>query len=100
MSGAIIKTTNGGSNWFLMSVPAGFSQHKNVFFVDANIGYISSSAGLFRTTDAGTAWLPLNAPLGSYGDVQFRGGFGYAVAADGRIVKSTTQAYPGSFSRP
>ncbi len=84
-----VKTTDAGATWILMTVPAGnFMNHNNIFFTDAATGYISSMAGVFKTTNSGETWFQLGTPTGGYSNVQFRGNFGYAVAGDGKIIKS------------
>ncbi|MBK7255401.1 MAG: hypothetical protein IPI04_16190 [Ignavibacteria bacterium] len=48
----IYKTTNGGANWFIKNCPT----ERNLFFVqfvNSNTGYISSDAGVLKSTDAG-----------------------------------------------
>jgi len=84
-----LKTTDAGVTWSLMNVTSGMNTINNVFFSDLNTGYISHATGLFKTTDGGSSWFQLAAPTGGYNSVQFRNNFGYAVAGNGKIVKST-----------
>lgn len=83
-----LKTTDGGATWTLMNVTSGMWSFNNVFFSDINTGYLSSGNGLFKTTTGGSSWFQLGTPSGGYNSVQFRNNFGYAVASDGKIIKS------------
>jgi photosystem II stability/assembly factor-like uncharacterized protein len=83
-----VKTTNAGVTWIAMSVGSGFITHNNVTFTDANTGYIASTAGIYKTINAGSNWNLLSAPVGGYSKVQFRGSFGYAIGGGGKIIKS------------
>lgn len=54
-NGTIYKTTNGGLNWVIKNCPT----VRNLFFVqfvNPNTGYISSDAGVLKSTDAGESW--------------------------------------------
>ncbi|MBP9191379.1 MAG: hypothetical protein KBF96_02400 [Ignavibacteria bacterium] len=84
-----VRTTNAGVNWNSMSVASPFVNLSNVFFTDISNGYISSTTGIYRTTNGGNSWILLNTPSGGYAKVQFRGDFGYAIAGNGKIIKST-----------
>ncbi len=86
---AALKTTNAGATWSPMSVSVPFTSLNNVFFTDESNGYISASTGIYRTTNAGDSWILLATPTGGYAGVQFRGNIGYAIAGDGKIIKST-----------
>lgn len=86
---AAVKTTNAGVNWNPMSVVSPFVNLSEVFFTDENNGYISCATGIYKTTNAGSAWFALSTPAGGYNSVQFRGSFGYAVGGEGNIIKST-----------
>ena len=84
-----LKTTDAGATWVNMNVAAPFINLSNVFFTDANTGYISSANGIYKTTDGGSSWFQLGTPAGGFNNVQFRGNYGYAIAGDGKIIKST-----------
>jgi len=86
--GAIIKTTDAGVTWISQTSPFTMSYLTSVDFTDENTGYISSGAGLLKTTNGGDEWLIMNAPTGGYYKIQFRNEFGYAVASNGKIIKS------------
>lgn len=85
----IVKTTDAGITWTSQSSPFTFAYLTSVDFIDENTGYISSGEGLLKTTDGGVAWNIMNAPEGGYYKIQFRNEFGYAVASNGKIVKSS-----------
>lgn len=54
--GTIIKTTDGGASWSLANDAYGYN-HNDIFFTDANNGFISSDAGhIISTDDGGTTW--------------------------------------------
>lgn len=61
----IIRTTNGGSSWGLVTVPGGALglEAANIAALDANTAYAlmwdrsgATSGGVFKTTDAGIEW--------------------------------------------
>jgi photosystem II stability/assembly factor-like uncharacterized protein len=60
------KTTDGGSNWALLTTPlnANGVDYNNVFFINDNTGYLSDHVNyqVFRTTDGGAHWAPMNNP--------------------------------------
>ena len=84
-----LKTTDAGNSWAVLSVTSGIWGFNNIYFSDINTGYLSSANGLFKTTSGGSVWFQLGAPAGGYNSVQFRNNYGYAVAGDGKIIKST-----------
>ncbi len=86
--GAIVRTTDAGATWTSQTSPFTMAYLTSVDFTDVNTGYISSGAGLLKTTNGGDEWLIMNAPSGGYYKVQFRNEFGYAVASNGKIIKS------------
>ncbi len=86
--GAIVKTTDAGATWTSQTSPFTMAYLTSVDFTDENTGYISSGAGLLKTTNGGDEWMIMNAPSGGYYKVQFRNEFGYAVASNGKIIKS------------
>ncbi|MEY3560260.1 MAG: hypothetical protein RIS12_693, partial [Bacteroidota bacterium] len=71
--GMMAKSTDGGATWSFVSTPlyANARTINAVWFVDANTGYIGgqwntsdSIPKLYRTTNGGTSWDSLNAPIG------------------------------------
>jgi photosystem II stability/assembly factor-like uncharacterized protein len=58
--GTLLKTTNGGDNWFSMYYP-GSTGFQCIVFTDVNTGYACGSGGtIIKTTNAGSSWLGLN----------------------------------------
>ena len=61
-TGYLVKTTNGGNNWFInFSNPTQYSNiYKKIIFVNNNIGYACGTGGtpfLCKTTDQGITWV-------------------------------------------
>ena len=55
----LLKTENGGEQWFLIELPfiEDFRRLKSFYFINENIGFVSDSDGyLYRTTDGGRSW--------------------------------------------
>ncbi len=53
----IQKTTNGGSNWTTVASNVGFLE--DLYFINANVGFMAQYTGAKRTTDGGTTWTDL-----------------------------------------
>ena len=53
-NGQILRTTDGGNTWNTITTGAGGIN--DIFFVDANTGYLSSSNNLFKSVDGGLTW--------------------------------------------
>ncbi len=83
-----LKTTDAGATWEVMNITTGFLNLNNIYFNDINSGYASHGTGIFKTTNGGTTWFQLSTPAGGYNNVQFRNNYGYAIAGDGKIIKS------------
>jgi photosystem II stability/assembly factor-like uncharacterized protein len=61
------RSTDGGATWADMPVPLNDSMFLDIFFLDANIGWITGlDGGIARTTDGGVTWQALSAPA-TYG---------------------------------
>ena len=89
-AGAMIHTTNAGTNWSLLTL-TGSDLHQLVF-KDASNGIVVGDNGtIFTTTNAGTNWISKNSGTSA----QLRGvGFAgsstyFAVGDDGAAIKST-----------
>ncbi len=58
-NGVILKTTNGGENWFSLSSPLPI-QLNACYFINSQIGYVCGQNGtVFKTTNGGEDWLIL-----------------------------------------
>ena len=53
-NGVVRKTTNGGSSW--TSIFSGTDYIKDVWFADAQNGFVLSPYKIFRTTNGGASW--------------------------------------------
>jgi photosystem II stability/assembly factor-like uncharacterized protein len=64
-AGQIVATTDGGSNWSLLRVPAS-ANLEDVAFPTGEVGYAVNSTGtVFRTADAGVSWSILSSGAGA-----------------------------------
>ncbi|MEZ4691308.1 MAG: YCF48-related protein [Ignavibacteria bacterium] len=62
-SGVVLKTSNGGVNWYMLQSELN-SNLNGIFFNDAFTGFIAGSKGkILKTTNSGINWL--NLPNGS-----------------------------------
>ncbi len=90
-AGRIVKTTNGGVNWNLMS--SGTSESLfGVKFTDAMTGYACGNNGaIVRTTNGGDNWSPQVSPLNEIlTDVWFTtANTGYISTWSGKVLKTT-----------
>lgn len=88
--GTIIKTTNAGNNWSLLSscTPnALFS----VYFIDADTGYAAGYDGtIIKTTNAGLSWFSLTSGTLAYLNKVFftDAATGYIVGDSGKVLKT------------
>lgn len=114
-AGKVLKTTNGGTNWNFVT-NSGINPNersKSVFFLDANVGWISTKNELGygiiqHTTDGGTSWTtqgtPLQDPQGGNGiysiyfvDAQN----GWLTASNGKICHYTeTIGFEENYNTP
>jgi photosystem II stability/assembly factor-like uncharacterized protein len=97
----ILKTTNGGTNWFRLNInPTNTPNLKTVFFLDANTGFIFGGNApftqVFKTTNAGLNWAPLG-PFSStlwlnsiyFTNINTGFGAGHTNMVSGQIVRTT-----------
>lgn len=65
--GTIIKTTNGGINWFAVSHPVGTRLLSSIHLVDSNYAYVVGDfETIIKTTNGGVDWITLR--YGSIGE--------------------------------
>jgi photosystem II stability/assembly factor-like uncharacterized protein len=86
--GRILRTTNGGTNWYTVHIP---EYCTNIYFVNSLTGYVSGHHYIFKTTDGGINWINQNPNF-----TQVLGGIyftdvntGYVVGNNGNIRKTT-----------
>lgn len=53
-SNLLLKTQNGGLNWFNINAPK--AGNGNFFFYSSLIGYVFGDGGIFKTSDGGKSW--------------------------------------------
>jgi photosystem II stability/assembly factor-like uncharacterized protein len=58
-SNVLLKTVNGGANWF----PLSLNGAQKVVFADANTGYAGGGTTIYKTTDGGVNWSQLPLPV-------------------------------------
>ncbi|RCK73939.1 MAG: Cell surface protein [Ignavibacteriae bacterium] len=58
-SGRVLRTTNGGTNWTIVTNPSTFDNH-NIEAIDANTAFVCASgtddARIYKTTNGGSTW--------------------------------------------
>lgn len=83
-NGIMLKTFNGGTNWFVISTA--FSGN-SIVFPDISTGYVCEGT-IYKTTDGGISWADLQ--LTSLLAVHFPDkNFGYAVGYNSKIIKTS-----------
>ncbi len=91
IKGVILKTTDGGENWF--HVPQKIKTRlDDVEFVSPQTGYASGYEGyMVKTTDGGNTWVEVKTPTDEdILSISFiNENFGYAAANRGRVLKTT-----------
>ena len=86
--GRILKTTDGGDNWFIVPIPV-TQQIWNIYFINSSTGYASGYKTLLKTTDAGTTWVDKHFPT-FLNDIHFTDiNTGYVVSDHGHLLKTT-----------
>jgi len=59
----VIKTTNGGDNWYINNIFTGqYSGFKRLAFLNTNTGFIVGNSGMYKTTNSGSNWIQINKP--------------------------------------
>lgn len=91
-TGGIWRTTDGGTSWTSIPVPASTDKLLNVFFADGQTGYAVGDSGLvLKTADAGATW---NATP-DVTDAQLKGIYfldannGYVGGSNGTLLKTS-----------
>ncbi len=88
----IHKSTNGGINWINVLKPGMYNVDGGIFFCNQNTGFVTGASGIFKTTDAGSAWQQI-----WYDDFYFRdvGGIFFSDPEHGVILAH--QNFPNSY---
>jgi len=90
-SSTLLKTTDGGTNWFALSSPASTS-YQSIFFTDVYTGWAVGSGGVIvKTTNAGSTWTQQTSGTSSYLMLEYfvDSQTGYVVGYGGVILKTT-----------
>jgi hypothetical protein len=93
----MLKTTNGGINWFELN-PAIGNHRWSLHFVNLNTGYISGDFGeVIKTTDGGTSWNSSTTGTSLHlMDIKFIDAYtGYACGGSSIIIKTTSGGFIG-----
>lgn len=61
-NGTILHTSNGGNSW-VTQLSGGSSDLRDVFFANANVGYIAGGGTILKTTNGGNNWTALTPPF-------------------------------------
>jgi photosystem II stability/assembly factor-like uncharacterized protein len=89
ISGVIVKTTNGGINWFNVPNPAGVNLW-NLFFTDSMTIIVCGDNVVIRTTNQGSSWINITVPSSLYRGIYFTDyNTGYVCGSGGVIIKTT-----------
>lgn len=91
VKGTIIRTTDGGVTWSNQD-PGGTDVLNNVFFLNANLGWVVGDNGtILRTTDGGAHWT--RSPVSTGADFQ---GIAFIDASNGWATGDTPIQYAGA----
>ncbi len=60
-AGTVLKSTNQGNSWELLSSPT-TNRLEAVYFLSETTGFIGGEDGLFKTTNGGQSWTTVNIP--------------------------------------
>jgi len=88
IKGKILKTTNGGENWY--DIPLPVDKHMTMlFFTNASTGYATGHQTILKTTDAGETWILKTSGTGYLFGIHFTDvNMGYFVGNFGWIYKT------------
>ncbi|MCX7834012.1 MAG: choice-of-anchor J domain-containing protein [Ignavibacteria bacterium] len=89
----VMKTTNGGNNWTLLSAPMGSGFIYSMRFFNANTGYVSATSGarLVKTTNGGNTFDTVYMPVttGIYAMAWLNFNIGYVFTTSGGALRTT-----------
>lgn len=88
----VLKTTNGGLNWFSPIISQQIQYGNNIFFINSQTGFIVSNSGLInKTENGGFFWMPYYHTLSrDFSDIFFINSNTGWVCGDGGIILKTT----------
>jgi photosystem II stability/assembly factor-like uncharacterized protein len=88
--GRILKTTNGGNNWFNTPLPVDYHM-TTVFFINSITGYACGRQTILKTTNSGESWMYQDPGVSYYlfGICFTDANSGYVVGNAGTILKTT-----------
>lgn len=88
----ILKTTNGGTNWFSQTAPGGSVFTSDIYMVNSSTGFICTRLGqVLKTTNGGNLW-SISLTLADHDFVSLTfvdENTGYTVGGGGKIYKTT-----------
>ncbi|NOS85449.1 MAG: T9SS type A sorting domain-containing protein [Ignavibacteria bacterium] len=88
LAGTIRRTTNGGANWTVQTVPA--DNLFGIFFLNASTGFICGDAVFYKTTNGGASWFNPGAPVKLFRGIYFfDANTGYLCSTGGEIDHTT-----------
>ncbi len=96
----LLRSTNGGLNWFVIPREAGFT-FANIYFYNSSTGWCTSNNILYKTTNGGYNWM---SQLNSGGMVYMKDSLnGFCFTSNGKIFIisdkfSLSQNYPNPFN--
>jgi photosystem II stability/assembly factor-like uncharacterized protein len=59
ITGNVYRTTDGGENWSFSTTASG-NIIPSIFFINQNIGWLTGSMGIYKSTDRGINWIKKN----------------------------------------
>ncbi|MAW95006.1 MULTISPECIES: YCF48-related protein [unclassified Leeuwenhoekiella] len=92
-NGIILKTVDGGQNWYKTRDNSNTSpsNYLAVYFINENIGFASQEhSNMYKTTDAGETWVKIEGTIDAIYDFYFLDeNFGYATGDHGATFKTS-----------
>lgn len=87
----ILRTTNGGNNWITQLKDTIIYTNTDVFFIDANTGWVVGGNKILKTTDGGENWTTttINSTYGLNGVYFTDANTGTVVGFEGTILRTT-----------
>lgn len=68
----IFKSSDSGSSWQTINTPVeAYNDVRNIYFYNANVGFIDGITSIYKTTDGGLNWSKTNFPFTNFGTIHF-----------------------------